>query len=94
MTWRDLLAATGAGFIAAATALALSFHGDVAGTRPGGAIGGVVHGLLHGVTLIAALIGLLLAIVVRLDDDPPGNRLRRLRQLRQWRQPGTLRGRR
>jgi hypothetical protein len=94
MTWRDLLAATGAGLIAAATALALSWQGDVAGDRSGGAIAGVVHALLHGVTLIAALIGLLLAIVVRLDDDAPGNRLRLLRQLRQGRQPGTPWGRR
>jgi hypothetical protein len=93
MTWRDLLAATGAGLVAAAMTLGLSWQGEVVAAQDGGAIAGLVHGLLHGVTLVAAVIGLLLALVVRLDDDVPGIRLRRLRRLRQMRQMQTHRGR-
>jgi hypothetical protein len=81
MTWRDLLAATGAGLIAAALSLWLSLAGHVVGDADGGAIAGAVHVLLHGATLLSAMIGLVLAMVVRLDPTPP-SRLDRLRTLR------------
>jgi hypothetical protein len=85
MTWRDVLAATGAGLIAAAVALALSVRGELVGEQAGGVIAGLGHIAMHGVTLVAALIGLLLALVVRLDADQPHARLRRLRALRRRR---------
>lgn len=85
MSWRDVLAATGAGLIAAAVALSLSARGDLVGEQGGGVIAGLSHAVMHGVTLIAALIGLLLALVLRLDADPPHARLQRLRELRRRR---------
>jgi hypothetical protein len=82
MTWRDVVAAAGAGALAAAVSLGLSARGHVDVAHLGGVIDGLVHALLHGVTLVAALIGLLLGLIVQLDDDASGARRLRLRRLR------------
>ena len=82
MSWRDLLAATGAGLVAAAVALWLSLPGlGHDGGALAGLVHGLLHGLLHGVTLLAALIGLALGALLRLDGEAPQARLQRLHQL-------------
>jgi hypothetical protein len=87
MTWRDFLAATGAGLIASAVAVSLSARDALVDEPAGDVIAGLAHAMIHGVTLMAALIGLVLGLVLRLDVDPPHARLQRLRELRHRRHP-------